>query len=363
MTSRGAFAASMRAGMPKAPTWWCLIPTWPAYSQIMRRSTKHCERLHRLFRYRSDGEEKQTNSFRPAAAMSGIDANAESLDLAAMDECRCLPAKGFVMQETTTALPGRFSQDQSLDRTGASVAWVYYNYVSVQSMLLLPVNIRLPDSEKSARKIRGLLLLILLSISGCTSSIMTIRPNETRAVSPIGLFVIASRQLLDNEDSAHKAFVTETASATLPKLFQDKGFEMKSMSSTLKVEEVFSKHFMSFYIDEYKIAEVGKNHGFSSVLIVYFAYAGNIGPLGTGLNSYSMCSLYGWLVHTKDSSVISSSHTRLNSFDKFLQVSSNEIKSMAPVEVYRTFFKHLLVEMFGTIQRPQPLNAEKAATN
>lgn len=227
------------------------------------------------------------------------------------------------------------------------------------------MNIRSLASARPSNKLNFLLFISLLFVSSCTSAQMIIRPNEIRAVDPIGLFVIASRQILDNEDSAHKDFVTETANATLPKLLRDKGYETKPINSLLKTEEVFSKYFMSFHIDEDKIAEVGKNHGLSSVLIVYFAYAGNISSIGTGLNSYSLCSLYGWLVHSKDASVISSSHTRLNSFDAFLQVSSTEIRSRSPVEVYRNFFEHLLVEMFGTIQRPRPhtMPTKQQATN
>ena len=50
--------------------------------------------------------------------MSGMNANAGSLVLAAMGECRRLPAIGFVMQRVTPALPESFSEDQILNRAG-----------------------------------------------------------------------------------------------------------------------------------------------------------------------------------------------------------------------------------------------------
>ena len=73
----------------------------------------------------------------------------------------------------------------------------------------------------------------------------------------------------------------------------------------------------------------------------------------TGLNIYGLCSLYGWLVNTQDASVISSSHTRLNSYGKYLELNSPAIKSLPSEESYRNFFNHIVFEMFGNISKPR----------
>jgi hypothetical protein len=188
-------------------------------------------------------------------------------------------------------------------------------------------------------------------LEGCSPSVMTLSTAEAERIEPSGLFVVASSQILDNDDSTHKEFTVRTASEFIPAVFAEQGFHMKPLNRFIKPEDVFTKTFVSFSIDEDKIANIARQQGCSTVLIVYYAYTGKVTTLGTGLNVYGSCSLYGWLVDTKDSSMISSSHTALNSLNQFLKNAPVDLQSRPAGEIYREFLRSMAYNMFAGIPR------------
>ena len=76
MTFLEAYAASMPAGMPKAPMWWCLILTCRGCSQTVRLSTRRYEPLLRLLRYSSEGGPRLTKPFHPPAVLWRLEVSA-----------------------------------------------------------------------------------------------------------------------------------------------------------------------------------------------------------------------------------------------------------------------------------------------
>jgi len=76
MTFLEAYAASMPAGMPKAPMWWCLILTCRGCSQTVRLSTRRYEPLLRLLRYSGEGGPRLTKPFHPPAVLWRLELSA-----------------------------------------------------------------------------------------------------------------------------------------------------------------------------------------------------------------------------------------------------------------------------------------------
>jgi len=197
-------------------------------------------------------------------------------------------------------------------------------------------------------------------VVGCTPAVMRVDANNQSRINPVGFFVIASRQGTDNSDTQHKQFVTDTAIRTVPALLYGKGYETTTLNPDLEIDQVFTKYPLAFYINENRIAEFGKNLRLASVLVVYFAYAFQKATLGTNLNVYSYCSLYGWLIRTDDASVIALSHTSLNSFEDFQKQNfPNENLSLSDKR-YQSFFEKLLIDMLSSIPERDSRIGEKA---
>lgn len=178
---------------------------------------------------------------------------------------------------------------------------------------------------------------------------MTIEENDLEKINPIGLYVVGSSQILDNGDVEHRDFTINIASDDIPKIFKEKGFDVKLLNQTMPIEEVFTKPFGTFYIDEKKVAKVAKDKGCSTYLIVYFAYAGKLDAIDSDLSAYSYCSLYGWLGSSKDAEVITSSHTALNSFRNFKLVNAKNFLNNSEKIKYKEFLKSITRYMFEKI--------------
>jgi hypothetical protein len=180
---------------------------------------------------------------------------------------------------------------------------------------------------------------------------MTISEDRTKKVDPIGLYVIASTQLLLTDDYKHTGLVVQPVTDYLARLFAKKGYLTKPLNAKVKKSEVFKKYSFYFHIDEKRIAKAGKNEGCSSVLIAYLAYTGKTRRLKNGLKVYRECSLYGWLVDTTNGKPISSSHAPLYSFDEFLEARPASFTRKPDFRVYRNFLEYIAFEMFNRFPR------------
>ncbi|MBN8705883.1 MAG: hypothetical protein J0L62_08395 [Bacteroidetes bacterium] len=189
-------------------------------------------------------------------------------------------------------------------------------------------------------------LTSFLFLLGCTPSVMSLKPEETKNIEPIGLYIIASSQLEDNNDYLHKDFTISTASIFIPKFFKFKGYEMKLLNPGLPTDRVFEKKFGTFNIDEKIIAQFARKENCSTFLIVYYAYTGDQQSLIDGLNMYSNCSLYGWLINSKDAGLISSSHSVLSSINTNYGGLPFGIPPGINKKDYQNFLENIAMEMF-----------------
>jgi hypothetical protein len=203
------------------------------------------------------------------------------------------------------------------------------------------------DNPTRAYFFNCFLLSAALSLSACSSTISRLTFEKTRRFDPVAVYIIASSQILENNDSEHNDFIVETASDFLQQLLRVKGYESRPLNTTLNREDVFTKYPLSFYINENKIAAAAKANGSASALIVYFAYTGQR-PTEDRFYSDVRCSLYAWLIDSNDASVIAHSHTELNSYQRFLATYPSTT-TLAADKSYQRFLEFITFAMFGGI--------------
>jgi hypothetical protein len=196
------------------------------------------------------------------------------------------------------------------------------------------------------------LLSALIYVCACSSTIPHLTFARIHGLNPVALYVVASSQILENNDSDHNDFIVEAGGDFLLQMLRVKGYEPRPLNVTLKREEVFRKYPATFYINEQKIAAIAKESGSASVLIVYFAYIGQR-PSESRFYSDLSCSLYGWLIDSKDGSVIANSHTKLNSYQSFLAENPSATTLAADLS-YRHFLEAITFTMFGGMPKLSP---------
>jgi hypothetical protein len=185
------------------------------------------------------------------------------------------------------------------------------------------------------------IFVLSILLLGCAPSQMSISENDLPNISPIGLYIIASTQIIDKLDSLQSEFTIKTAGKSICEYFESKGYYIKQLNSVLPVKDVFDKYIGSFYINEDTVASIAEQNGCSTFLIVYYAYAG------------SRCSLYGWLGYSKNAEIISSSHKALNSFSAYRTMVKDKYNGYSDNEIYKHFLADMAIDMFNRI-KPNP---------
>lgn len=196
-------------------------------------------------------------------------------------------------------------------------------------------------------------LVICLLLAGCAGSTMRIRNSSEADLRPMGLFVCSSTQIRDDRDLIHRKFVIDLSVDTLSKLLNKK-YEIIPLNDKIPYEEVFQKNWGRFNIDEKKIAQIAKQEGCRSCLIVYYALAELhvvvLTPSGIEipiidekpLKSYDdmtlhlRSSLYGWLVSADNAKLLAESHSILSPFDKYIQDRRDKAKLFQDYLAYMT---------------------------
>ncbi len=205
----------------------------------------------------------------------------------------------------------------------------------------------------------SILVIIAILITGCAGSTLRIKQLENTNLRPMGLFVCSSTQFLDNKDLIHRKFVVDLSTDVLSMLLKDK-YGIRPLNDKIPYDEVFKKYLGSFYINEKKIAQIAKQEGCSSCLIVYYAVAelhvvimASPGifiaiseyPLkgDNDMTLHMRCSLYGWLISTDDARVLSKSHSILSPFSGYIRDKQNKEQLF---EDYVAYMTGITKEMF-----------------
>ncbi|OJU47981.1 MAG: hypothetical protein BGN96_05530 [Bacteroidales bacterium 45-6] len=149
---------------------------------------------------------------------------------------------------------------------------------------------------------------------------MILDNQVTESISPIGIFVCSSTQIVDDKDIAHRDFVIQNSFDTFEKLLGEK-HKIVNLNNVIPYQKAFKKPFASFYINDKMIGEYAKANDCKTYLIVYYAETETnfsfvfpapglnrsflITAIGSpkkndkGFVMHSSCSLYGWLFNTE----------------------------------------------------------------
>lgn len=215
-------------------------------------------------------------------------------------------------------------------------------------------------------KTKKIVLFALLSIlvTGCASSTMIVENPVKESISPIGIFVCSSTQIIDDKDIPHRDFVIQNSFDTFEKLLGSR-YKILNLNNIVPYDKVFKKPFGSFYINDKKIGEYAKANNCNTYLIVYYAetevnfsfilpdiglnksflitYMGNPKKRENGFVMHSNCSLYGWLFRTDDRKAIKRSHSVLEAFDDYVDIRNTKEPD---ITIYALFLSQITNKMF-----------------
>jgi hypothetical protein len=214
-----------------------------------------------------------------------------------------------------------------------------------------------------------LAIIICSTFFGCASNMMIIDNKVKEDISPIGIFVCASTQIIDNMDTLNRAFVINKAFATFEELFGDK-YKIVNLNNQIPYSAAFKKYFGSFYINDKAIGKYAVVNNCKTYLIVYYAetdmnFTFILSPFGMHGNSYiisfterpfstddgytlhSSCSLYGWLYKTETKKKIKRSHAVLESFDDFISQANLDKPT---TDNYSFFLSQITKKMFISLK-------------
>lgn len=206
--------------------------------------------------------------------------------------------------------------------------------------------------------------ILVLLLTGCASNTMIIDNQIKESISPIGLFVCASTQILDDKNTAHRDFVIQNSFDTFESLLGEK-YKIVNLNNLVQYKKAFKKPFGGFYINDKMIGECAKENNCKTYLIVYYAETETnfsfilpapglnksflITAIGSpqknsrGFVMHSNCSLYGWLVNTEKNKIIKRSHSALEPYKNYIKNNSGG----SDATNYALFLSQITKNMFS----------------
>jgi hypothetical protein len=109
----------------------------------------------------------------------------------------------------------------------------------------------------------------------------------------------------------------------------------------LAVDDVFKKTFLSYNIDEKKVAQAAAAKDCKAALIMYFAFTGDQVKLSKDVSLYRNCSAYAWLVNAKTREITKSSHLPL------VQINDETNGKIDPSEAYKALLGYLATHLLA----------------
>ncbi len=213
-----------------------------------------------------------------------------------------------------------------------------------------------------------MLVLLVFVLTGCASSTMILENQGKESISPIGIFICSSTQIVDDKNVAHRDFVIQNSFDTFDRLLGEK-HKIVNLNNVVPYPKAFKKLFASFYINDKMIGQYARANNCKTYLIVYYAETetnfsfifpapglnrsflvtatGGAKKNDKGFVMHSSCSLYGWLFNAENRKTIKRSHSVLEPYEYDTNKNSS---SESDVSNYASFLYRITYKMFNGLK-------------
>lgn len=148
-----------------------------------------------------------------------------------------------------------------------------------------------------------LLVSIFCTSQGCISHDMKLSPEQVSRVNPVGLYIIAAKDIKGSKNEPLRQIVLNSAEKSFLGYLGQKGYQAKPLNSTIPMNSVYI-NFGIWYVNEKKIAQAASKAQCRSVMIVHFYLPDSPFQTWDTFDGYQPYGVHAWLVEAPSGKLI-----------------------------------------------------------